>query len=164
MNVSAVRSAAASTTKECARAQQLLREAVVMRVGGIHRHQNRIERMPMDRLDQCVGPVVPRDPQIAHDFLVARLEQRFHGSALGEDLVDIRHRANIVQLPQVNVIGLEQLERSFDHAHRAVARPLFRLGRQKRIAAAVLHHFPDVLLAPALGAAIDRRCVDVIHA
>src|SRR5208337_752777 len=46
----------------------------------------------------------------------------------------------------------------------AVARSLLRLRREKRVAAAVLHHLANVLLAPTIGAAIDRRRIDVIHA
>ena len=38
------------------------------------------------------------------------------------------------------------------------------LRRQKCVAAAVLHYLADVLLAPTLWAAIDRRGVNVIHA
>ena len=79
-----------------------------------------------------VGAVVAGDSEIAHDFLVASFEQGFHGSALGEDLVDVGHGADVVQLPEVDVIGLEQLERGLDHAHGSIAGPLLGLGGEKR--------------------------------
>jgi len=41
-------------------------------------------------------------------------------AALGEKLVDVGHRADIVKLPDIDVIGLEQTERFLDHAHRTI--------------------------------------------
>jgi hypothetical protein len=69
-----------------------------------------------------------------------------------------------MQLPEVHVVGLEQLQRFLDHAHRIVARPLLGLGGQEGLIAAARHHFADVLLAPALRPAVDRRGVDVVDA
>ena len=89
--------------------QQLLVEAVVMRIGGVHGHQNRVEGMALDALHQRVGPVVAGDAEIAHHLLLLHFEQRFHRAALGKDLVHIGHGADVVQLPEVHVVGLEQL-------------------------------------------------------
>ena len=71
-----------------------------------------------------------------------RFEQGFHGSALGEDLVDVGHGADIVQLPEVDVVGLEQLQRLFDHRHGAVARAFLGFGREERFVAAALITLP----------------------
>jgi uncharacterized membrane protein len=136
----------------------------VVRVGGVHGHQNRVEGMAVDALHQRVGAVVAGDAEMAHDLLLLHFEQRFHRAALGEDFVHIGHGADVVQLPEVDVIGLEQLQRLLDHAHGAVAGALLGLGGEEGLVAAVGHHLADVLLAPALGAAVDRRGVDVVDA
>ncbi len=56
-----------------------------------------------------------------------------------------------MQLPQVDVVGLQQLKRLLDHAQRAVASALFGLGGDEGLVAAVGQHFAHVLLAPAIG-------------
>ena len=144
--------------------QQLVVEAVVVRVGGVHGHEDAVEVVAVDALDQRFGPVVAGDAEMPHHLLLLHLEQRFHGAALGEDLVDIVLRADVVQLPEVDVIGLEQLERLLDHAHGAVARALLGLGGEEGLVAALGHDLADVLLAPALRAAVDGRRVDVVDA
>jgi len=45
-------------------------------------------------------------------------------------LVDVVLVPIIVQLPQVNVIGLQTASASLNHAHGTIARPLFRFGSQ----------------------------------
>ena len=107
-------------------------------------------------IDQRIGPVVAGDAEVAHDLLLLHFEQRFHRAALGEDLVHVVGSADVVQLPQIDVIGLEQLQRLLDHPHRAVARALLGLGREERLVAALRHHLADILLAPARRAAINR--------
>src|SRR5271170_3562329 len=62
------------------------------------------------------------------------------------------------------MVGIEQLQRLLDHAQRAVARAFLGLGREERLVAARLHYLAYVLLAPARGAAVDGRGVDVVHA
>ena len=62
------------------------------------------------------------------------------------------------------MIGLEQLQRLFDHLHRAVAGALLGLGGEKRLVAPLGHDLANVLLAPSLGAAVDRGGVDVVDA
>ena len=62
-------------------------------------------------------PVMPRKRTI---FWSRACEQGFHGAALGEDLLDLVVGPNVVQLPQVEVIGVQQLERLLQHAQRAI--------------------------------------------
>src|SRR5215469_12799637 len=61
----------------------------LMRVGGVDRHQDGVERMTMNGFDERVGAVVSGDAEIFHDLLIACLEECFHRSALGEGLVDV---------------------------------------------------------------------------
>jgi hypothetical protein len=67
-----------------------------------------------------------------------------------------------VQLPQADVIGVQQREGFFDHAERAVVGALFCFCGEEGFIAACFHDAADVLLAPALGTAIDGIGVDVI--
>ena len=69
-----------------------------------------------------------------------------------------------MQLPQVHVVGLEQLERLVDHAQRGFAGAFLGLGGEKCLVAPVGHDLADVLLAPALGPAVDGRSVNVVYA
>jgi hypothetical protein len=50
---------------------------------------------------------------MVHHFLIARLNQGFYGTAFAEYLVNVFLNSNIVQLPGVDVIGVEQLQRDF---------------------------------------------------
>ena len=55
------------------------------------------------------GPVMSGDAEVADDLLLVRLPQRFHGAALGEDRLDVFGQADVVELPEVQMIGLQQL-------------------------------------------------------
>jgi hypothetical protein len=87
-----------------------------VRVRGVHRHKNRVEWIALDAFDERVGAVVTGEAEEADDLLLLHLQQCFHSAALGEDVVDIGHGADVVQLPQVYMVGLEKLERFLDHA------------------------------------------------
>ena len=126
-----------------------------MRVGGVHRHEDGVEVVAVDRVDEGLGAVVSGDAEIAHHLLLLHVEQRFHRAALGEDLVHIVHRADVVQLPEIDMIGLQQLERLLNHAHRSIPRALFSLGGEKCFLPPRLHHPTNILLAPAVGAAVN---------
>src|SRR5579871_3031269 len=98
---------------------------------------------------------MPGDAKITDNLLIAGFEQSLHCAALGKDLIDVGHGADIVQLPEIDVIGLQQLQRSFQHPLRAIASALFRLGSEKGFGSAALHDLAYVLLAPALGTAVN---------
>jgi hypothetical protein len=68
----------------------------------------------------------------------------------------------MMQLPCVQVIGVEQLQRLLEQAQRAVAAAVLRLAGQIDLIAARLHHLADVALAPALATAVLRRGIDVV--
>jgi hypothetical protein len=52
------------------------------------------------------GTKAPGDAEMAHYFLVARLNQRLYCAAFAKYLVDVFLNSNIVQLPGVDVIGV----------------------------------------------------------
>ena len=69
-----------------------------------------------------------------------------------------------MELPQVEMAGVEQLERFLEHADGTVAGALLGLAGEERFGAAPLHDLADIAFAPALRTAVDRRSIDVIDA
>src|ERR1039457_3421768 len=143
---------------------QLRREAVPVMICGVDAQQDRVERKTADTFHQCFRTMVSRDTQESNQFLIACLQERFHGAALAEHLVDVGHRADVVELPDVDMIGLEQPKRLIEHSERAIAGAILALRRDERFPSAALQDLPDVALTGALGSAIDRRSVDVVDA
>ena len=144
--------------------QQLLLEAEVVRVGGVDGHQYLIKGEAANALQQHAGIGVSGDAEEAHHLLLAGFDEGFDGSALGEDAVHVVLRGDVVELPGVEVIGVEQLQALFEQAQRTVAGAVVRLAGQVGFAAAALHHLADVALAPTVGAAVLRGGVNVVDA
>ena len=120
--------------------------------------------MAVEDVDDGFGVVVGGDTEKADDLLVLHLGEGFHGAAVGEDGVDLLGDANVVEQPEVEVIGLHELEGLFDITEGAVAAALSALGGKEDVVAAVLHDASDVLLAPALGESVSRGGVDEVDA
>src|ERR1035437_1720369 len=99
-----------------------------MRIGGAHGHEDRVEGIAADPFHQRVGAVVAGEAEVAHDLLLFHFDEGFHGAALGEYLIHIEESADVVQLPEVDVISLEELKRLLDHAHGVVARARSMMG------------------------------------
>src|SRR3954451_6540660 len=115
-----------------------------MLVSGIEAHQDVVKRESANALAQRVRTMMSRDAEKSHHFLVSRLQQSFHGSAFREDLIYIRLGADVMELPYVDVVGLQQSKRFLDHAHRSIARPFFRLRGHERFVAASLQGLTDI--------------------
>ena len=81
-------------------------ERQVVRVGGVQRHQDRVEVEPLQPLHQDLRVEVAGDAEEAHHLLVAGLLERLDRAVLSEDLVELLVALDVVQLPQVQVIGL----------------------------------------------------------
>jgi hypothetical protein len=92
----------------------------------------------------------------------SRLDERVDRPVGGEDLLHLLHLGEVVDLPEVDVVGLEELERLLEQLERAVSGPVVGLRREERLRAPMLHDLPDVALAPALRTAVPRRGVDVV--
>ena len=65
---------------------------------------------------------------MADDALIAGLDKGLDGAALGKGLLDLLHPREGVHLPQIDVIGLEQLEGALEKLPRAVAGAVVALG------------------------------------
>src|SRR5208283_264814 len=97
-------------------------------------------------------------------LLFLGLEEGLHGAALSEDGLDVLGLADVVELPEVEMAGVEQLERFFEHAQGTVASALLGLAGEEGFSTAALHDLADVALAPAVRTAVDGGSIDVIHA
>jgi hypothetical protein len=102
------------------------------------------------------------DADVAHDPLATCRDERLDRAAGGEDRVDLLHAREVVDLPQIQVIGLQRLERLVQQPTRAVTRAVVCLAGEKRLAPPALHDLPDVALRHA--ATVARRGVDVVDA
>jgi len=97
--------------------------------------------------------------QVAHHLLLlhsisASIAPPFAKTALHRSWCRCRATAT------VHMVGLQQLQRLLNHAHGVVAGPFFGLGGQERLVAGAPSP-ADILLAPAFGATVDRRGVNV---
>jgi hypothetical protein len=79
---------------------------------------------------------------MAHHFLIARLNQGFYRSAFAKNLINVFLDSNIMQLPSVNVIGIEQVERYVEVFKRGIAGSLFGLAGDKNVVPAALKTLP----------------------
>ena len=136
----------------------------VVGVGCVEGKNASVEGEAVEDVDDGFGLVVGGDTEVADDLLVAHLGEGFHGAAFCEDGVDLLGDANVVKQPEVEVVGLHELEGLFDIAEGVVAAALPGLGTKEGLVAAVLHHAADVLLAPALGESVAGSGVDEVDA
>jgi len=133
-------------------------------VGCAEGQEDSVERMAVDEVDDGFGMIVGGNTEIADDLLVLHLGEGFHGAAFGEDGVDLLGDADVVEQPEIEVVGLHQLERLFDITESGVAGTLPGFGDEVDFVAAVFHDAPYVLLAPALGESVSGGGVDEVDA
>src|SRR5579872_6125310 len=133
-----------------------------MLIGGVDAHQHRVERKTPYALHQSFRAMVPRHAEESNGFLAARLLERLDRPAFAEHLLDIAHRTDVVELPDVHMVGLEQFQGLFEHSQRTVTGPVFGLGGDKGLFAAPFQHLPDIAFAGPLRPTIDGRRIDVV--
>ena len=85
---------------------------------------------------------------MAHHFLITRLNQGFYGAAFAKYLINVFFNSDIVELPGVNVIGVEQLQRNFEVFERGIAGAFFGLGGNKNLITVALKALTYILLTP----------------
>jgi hypothetical protein len=93
--------------------EKILGKAVIIFVGGVQTHQDGIEGEAPDALHERVGTKASGHPEMPRHLLVARLAERFYGSALAENLIYFIDSADVMKLPGIEVIGIQQLQRFF---------------------------------------------------
>ena len=94
--------------------EELFGEAVVEPVGGVESHEDGVEGEAANAFHEGFGAEAAGDAEIADHLLFVGLLEGFDGSAFGEDLVDVFLNAYVVELPGVDVVGVEELEGDFE--------------------------------------------------
>jgi len=133
-------------------------------VGCVEGQEDSVEGVAVDDVDDRFGVVVGGDTEIADDLLVLHLGEGLHGAAFGEDCVDLLGDANVMEQPEVEVVGLHELEGLLDVTEGAVAGALPALSDEVDFVAAVFHDAPYILLTPALGKSVSGGGVDEVDA
>src|SRR5271156_6094239 len=100
---------------------------------------------------------------MAHHFLIVRLNQGFYRAAFAKNLINVLLNSNIVQLPRINVIGIEQLERHLEVFKRGIAGSLFGLACDKNVVSAALKALSKILFAPPVRPAVNGGGIEIIH-
>ena len=100
------------------------------------------------------------DADEADEPLVACLDRRLERAARPERRLPLALVDEVVQLEQVDTVGLEQLERAPDLLACGPVLALAGLGREEEVRAVLAHPRPD----PELGVAVARSRVDVVDA
>ena len=112
-----------------------------------------------------IGVGVTRNAESAHDALIARLDECLDGSAFGKGLLHLLRPRQRVHLPEIDVVGLEQLERALQKLQGSVPCAVVGLGGEKGLRAPGLHDLAEVLLAPSVfDTTVARRRVHVVDA
>jgi len=143
--------------------KELVGEGVgVVSVGCVKGHQDSVEGVAVDHVDDGFGVVVGGNAEKADDLLVVHLGEGVHRSAFGEDGVDLLRDADVMVHPEVEMVGLHKLQGFFDISESAVAGALPALGGKEDVVAAMFHDAPYVLLAPALGKTVSGGSVDEV--
>lgn len=140
--------------------QDLLLEAAEGGVKAVQGHLHGIEGEIVPEHFQVDGGVlVAGEADEAHFALLLRLEQGFGGAAGGEDELGVVEIDDLVDLPDIEVIGLQTAEGILEHAHghglapavgadlgheHGLVAPAFQRGAEARLAFAVVI-FPGVV-------------------
>ena len=76
-------------------------------VGGVERHQYLIESKTFQALDQKIGIRVAGDAEETNHLLLFGFLESFDRAALAEDAVHVALVVDVVELPGVEVVGVE---------------------------------------------------------
>ncbi len=90
-----------------------------------------------------VGIGVAGDPKVLHDTLLPGLEEGMDGAVVGEDLIQLLHSADVVQLPEIQMVGLEGVQALFQELERSVPGPVVGLGGQEHLVPSSGHDLAD---------------------
>jgi hypothetical protein len=95
-------------------------------------------------------------PQMLDAAVGLRLQERLEGAPFAEDAVEVVEGAQIVQLPKVEVIGVQAAQRIVEQAQRTIAAALVRLGGEEDLLAAFAEGGAVVIDAAGVGRALDQ--------
>src|SRR5256712_2124291 len=131
------------------------REAVVMRIHHVQRHLHRVEPEPVrpggvEHPEMDGGALVAGETDVADLARALRRHHRFQRAVRAEHAFRIRHADHLVELHEVDAVGLEPAERFLDLLRGALLAAAVDLGHQKRfLAIAVAERLSHAELARA---------------
>src|SRR5262249_45695199 len=96
-------------------------------VGGVERDKNGVEREAAHCLEQDRRIMVSRQAEMFDASLGPGHDQRLERAAFAENHVEIVERAQVVELPEIEVIGAEAAQRVVEQAQRTIAGAIVRL-------------------------------------
>src|SRR6185437_4178688 len=137
-------------------------ETQIGRIGGIERHKDRVIFVVLlQHGEMNLRVVVAGEPnEAALPSLLGGLE-RFDCTSWREDLLDFVHRADLVNLPKIHMIGLQGAQGFFYIRFRAFTAAFWRLGRQKNILAKRREYVAVDLFGFSIP--INASCIEVIN-
>ncbi|CAA9589990.1 MAG: hypothetical protein AVDCRST_MAG88-4708 [uncultured Thermomicrobiales bacterium] len=124
-------------------------------VGGAERDEDGVEPVPAQRLAEDLRAGVAGDADEADKTLVARLLQRGDRAVRRERLLEVGPGVDRVDLDEIDVVGLELVERLLQLVEHTVFAAPVDLGRQEDLVAAGAHHLADVRLGAVVGGGVE---------
>src|SRR5258708_4708640 len=122
-----------------------------MHIGGIESDQNRVEAESAHAFEQNGRIVMTGQAQETHPALRAGLQERFEGASFGEDAVEVVLSPQIVQLPEIEMIGVQSAQAVVEKAQGAVPRTVVSLGSKEDLAAALAKGSAVIIHAAGVG-------------
>src|SRR5579862_10049584 len=98
----------------------------------------------MYAFDERFRTEAPGNAEMVYHFLIPCLNQGFDSTAFAKYLVNVFLNSNVVKLPGVDVIGIQQLQRDLEVLERGIARSLLSLGGDENLISAVLKPFTQI--------------------
>jgi len=100
--------------------QEVLDEAEVVAVGGVDGHEDGVEGEALDGFDEDVGLEMAGDTRKVAADCSRAFSRAFDGRRWGEDAVELVFGLEVVDLPEVEVIGAEVAQALLEEAHGAI--------------------------------------------
>src|SRR5437016_1142057 len=116
----------------------LLREAVVMGIHHVQRHLHRVEPEPLrprgfEHPEVDDGTLMAGESDVTDLPCLPRRHHRFHRAVRPEYTLRIRHPDHLVELHEVDAVGLEPAQRLVDLPRRGLLVATVDLGHEKRL-------------------------------
>jgi len=127
--------------------KQVFLKTQVMYVSGIEGHQYGIKLKSLQAIHEDHGFVVPGNSQVPHHAFFLCLDQCLQSSVLSEDLINLVLPLHIMELPHIQVVGLEAVQALFQQSHGSIIASIMGLGRYPHLFAPGVQYTANVLLA-----------------
>src|SRR6201997_2365678 len=117
----------------------------------------------MYAFDERFRTEAPGNPEMVYHFLIPCLNQGFDSTAFAKYLVSVFLNSNVVKLPAVDVIGIQQLQRHIEVLKRGIAGAFFGLGGNKHLIAGAPKTRTQIAFTPPIKSTVDCGCVEIVY-